>query len=252
MDERTAMGFLAGMGVGAGLMFILDPQAGRRRRSLLRDRASGAMHEVREGWDVLQQDVSNRARGLAAEARARFSGEPVDDRVLVERVRSHLGRVVSHPHAIHTEAHDGRVTVSGPVLADEANRLLACVRSVPGVKDVEDRLERHEEPGNVSALQGGRTRRGPRWELLQDNWSPTTRLLVGLAGGGMVAYGLTQRFPVACVVGTVGLAVMASALSNRGVRDLVPERMSDWLPEAMRSQRTEDLAEAVVSVASGV
>ena len=39
--NKAAM-ILTGMGVGAGLMYILDPDRGRRRRTHARDRAAGA------------------------------------------------------------------------------------------------------------------------------------------------------------------------------------------------------------------
>ena len=34
--------FLSGLGVGLGLMYLLDPNQGARRRALLRDRSDGA------------------------------------------------------------------------------------------------------------------------------------------------------------------------------------------------------------------
>jgi hypothetical protein len=141
--------------------------------------------------------------------------------VVRDRVRSRLGRVVSHPRAIDVRVQDGRVTLSGPVLADEPDRVLACARAVPGVRDVEDRLDRHQT-ADIPALQGGRSRPGPRWELFQEQWSLTTRLLVGLAGGGLFAWGLTQRFPTACIAGSVGLGLLACSVTEKGISDLVP------------------------------
>jgi uncharacterized membrane protein len=39
-------------------------------------------------------------------------------------------------------------------------------------------------------------------------------MLVGTAGGALVAFGMTQRFPVACAIGTVGLGLVARAVTN--------------------------------------
>jgi hypothetical protein len=161
MDER-ALTLAAGIGVGAGLMYLLDPQGGRRRRARVRDQVHHLWNESREGWHALGQDVRNRATGWAAEARSRWTPRDVDDRVLCERVRSDLGQVVTHPRTIEVTARDGRVTLSGPILVGEAAHLLRCVRAVPGVKDVEDRLQIHRGAENLSALQGGRPRPGPR------------------------------------------------------------------------------------------
>ena len=65
--------------------------------------------------------------------------------------------------------------------------------------------------------------------LRPENWSPTTRLVVGLAGTGLLAYGFTQRAPWACVLGTVGLGLMATATRGEGLRDLLPDQATDWL-----------------------
>jgi hypothetical protein len=232
MEDR-GLALLAGVGVGAGLMYLFDPRLGRSRRAYVRDQAGSFLREAREGLDTLSRDVSNRASGLAAEARSRLTGEEVSDEVLCQRVRSYLGRVVSHPKAIEVTAQNGRVTVSGQVLGEEAARLVSGVRSVPGVKDVQDRLQVHQQAGRISDLQGGRSRPGERWELFQDNWSPTTRLLVALLGGGLLAYGFTQDAPWACVIGGVGLGMMASGITNQGVTDLLPEGPRQQLKDSL-------------------
>ena len=64
MDRAVA--FLAGAGVGAGLMFLLDPQMGRRRRAIARDKAVSLAHQAEDAAEVVARDVTNRARGLAS------------------------------------------------------------------------------------------------------------------------------------------------------------------------------------------
>jgi osmotically-inducible protein OsmY len=54
--------------------------------------------------------------------------------VLAQRVRARIGHVVSHPHAITVKAHKGVVTLEGPILEHEVERLLETVRSVRGVR----------------------------------------------------------------------------------------------------------------------
>jgi hypothetical protein len=98
-------------------------------------------------------------RGLAAEATALFTCETVSDEVLVARVRTRLGRVVSHPHAIVVTAEHGRVTLRGPIVAREVASLLKCVYMVRGVAGVGNQLEAHAEAGTIPDLQGGR----PLW-----------------------------------------------------------------------------------------
>jgi osmotically-inducible protein OsmY len=148
----TGSGFMAGMLAGIALAFVMDPVSGRRRRALIRDkmtRAGNATSEAAEGAAI---DLSNRARGIAAEAQSAVRQQPVDDGRLVERVRSELGRATSHPRSIKVMASGGIVTLSGPVLADEADQIMQAARRVNGVHAVSDQLERHATP-DIPALQ---------------------------------------------------------------------------------------------------
>jgi hypothetical protein len=68
----------AGFGVGALLMYMLDPAEGRRRRALARDQMT---HFVNEAERTVQQKArhwSNRARGAAAEAKSAMGGNGGD------------------------------------------------------------------------------------------------------------------------------------------------------------------------------
>src|SRR6185436_5550374 len=91
---------LFGGALGALAMYFLDPQQGRRRRALARDRVTHAAKAAGEAGSVAARDAVHRAQGLVAETRRRFSDDPVSDEVLAERVRAALGRAVSHSHAI--------------------------------------------------------------------------------------------------------------------------------------------------------
>jgi uncharacterized membrane protein len=125
-----------------------------------------------------------------------------------------LGRVVSHPHAIEVSCADGKVMLGGPILEDEVSLLVASVSSVPGVKQVEERLERHQESGNISALQGGTPRTGSRFELMQDQWSPAARVLTGLAAMGLVLAGLRQRGAMSGLLAAAGGGLLARSATN--------------------------------------
>ncbi len=123
---NRALSLLGGLGLGAGLMCFLDPQQGRRRRALARDRLVGTLHDAEDAFRVAGRDLAHRAGGLAAEARSLVAGGPVEDRALAERVRSHVGRVISHPHAVHVSAQDGQAPGKGQVsraaIAEETAR----------------------------------------------------------------------------------------------------------------------------------
>lgn len=154
---NTQSTFLSGVILGAGLMYMLDPDRGKRRRALLRDQMVHGAHELQEAGDRIEgktRDLGNRARGAVAEARSHLRREEVDDSVLEARVRSEIGRVVSNPGAIQVVAERGRVTLSGPVREDEAEELLSTVSSVRGVGSVENRLDARRDPELVPGLQG--------------------------------------------------------------------------------------------------
>jgi hypothetical protein len=195
-------------------MYLFDPDRGRRRRALLRDQWVHWTRDLGHALEVALRDLGHRASGLAAEARWMFVQDHASDATIEARVRSALGRAASHPRAIRVVVQDGRVVLSGPVLAAEVENVIEAARRVRGVRGVENRLEVHSKAGDHPALQGGVPRTGPRPELLQENWSPATRLLVGL-GGGLLALKAMRRPELAVLaLGAVGLGVAAS-LANQ-------------------------------------
>jgi uncharacterized membrane protein len=67
-----------------------------------------------------------------------------------------------------------------------------------------------------TAEHGGH--RGPSIDLLQENLAPGTRLVLGTTGAGLVAAGLTREAPQACVLGTIGMALLWPAITGAGAR----------------------------------
>jgi hypothetical protein len=128
-------------GAGAGLMYLCDPDHGRRRRADLRDRA---LHFSRVGYRASRKQVRNalnHARGVLAETERELGYEwPADD-VLVERVRADIGHVINRPHRVSVHVDAGCIVLSGSVLPEEKEKLLARVRKVPGVLGVDDHLD---------------------------------------------------------------------------------------------------------------
>jgi osmotically-inducible protein OsmY len=151
---RTGAMLLGGLGLGAALMYVLDPERGKRRRGLVRDKAVSAARKAGERLDARSRDLRNRARGVASHLKAKTRPEEVSDAVVEERVRSEIGRAVSNPGAIEVRGFEGIVTLSGPVLASEVDDLLSAARGVRGVEEIENRLQVYESPEAVPALQG--------------------------------------------------------------------------------------------------
>jgi osmotically-inducible protein OsmY len=141
MNKRWAM--LGGLGLGAGLMYILDPVAGRKRRRTVADTA-GSLRKRTSGSAIgrVSRDIGKEAWGLLTEAQNVFEGGPTeDDGSLADRVRERLARTVSRPEALQVTVENGVVTLAGTVGAAEFDRLVSGVLRVKGVQDVNDQLD---------------------------------------------------------------------------------------------------------------
>lgn len=213
--QPHATNLVVAAGVGALLMYLLDPAQGRRRVALARDKVTRIGRKTSEMTDAGLRDLANRAAGIGAELRGATSGERVSDEVLVERVRARLGRSVSHPRSIEVSAASGCVTVSGPVLEHEVEHLLRALESVRGVRQIENRLDVHATADHVPALQGGNGRPGPRHELLQSHWAPGPRLLTLAGGVALACYGLGRRGLSGTMASMAGAALATRAATNQ-------------------------------------
>ncbi|MGQ0749051.1 MAG: BON domain-containing protein [Betaproteobacteria bacterium] len=221
--SRRAVGYrsiIGSLGVGAIAMFFMDPQRGRRRRALVRDQLLHLAHRVRDARRVTAADIANRGSGLWAMTQRWLRRDRLaSDRDVTERVRARLGRVVSHPHAIEVALREGHVILSGPILIEEVQPLVSAVKSVEGVRSVEDRLSAYAEARGVSALQGGRARVS-RSEFLQRNWSPAARLAGGLLGTGMILCASRGRGVPNVIMGLLGGGLLLRSATNRELTSL--------------------------------
>lgn len=172
--------------LGAAGMYLLDPHRGPYRRALVRDKLNHYQKRLRRDSTIVARDLKHRGMGFIAEARQKIVPREVSDDILVARVSSKLGRMVSNPHSIELTADGGKLFLSGPIFFDEAEMLLKAVRAIPGVRRIENRLELHSRSERHPALQGRRHLHGQKIDILQEQWSPATRFLVTL-GGALVA-----------------------------------------------------------------
>jgi uncharacterized membrane protein len=211
---RSPSSIAAGIGAGALAMYFSDPEHGRRRRALLRDRVAHTTRITRDAMGATSRDLTQRTRGTAAQLKSAFAPSAVDDETLTARVRAKLGRVVSHPGAIEVLASDGVVTLRGPILNSEVQQLLRTVERVRGVRHVVAELEEHKTRNGVPALQGGATPPGIIPDVWQDQWSPTTRLMAGTTGVALMAYCAKRRDLPGTLIGLLGFGLCARAITN--------------------------------------
>jgi hypothetical protein len=189
-------------------MYLFDPERGKRRRNMLRDQAIHQVRVKQESLHVMQRDFVNRSQGLVHEVQGRFQKESAEDTILIERVRSAMGRCCSHTHGIQVDCTDGVVTLSGPVLANEVLDLVGTVRNVKGVERVINQLDVHSSSDGVAGLQGTSSR------TTVNRWAPGECLVAVTSGAVLTLYGLGRRGIVGWLMGFGGATLMA-----KGFRD---------------------------------
>jgi uncharacterized membrane protein len=193
--EIPWLSWLGGIALGALAMYIADPVQGRRRRALLQDKFTHVTHSTSRLMDQTLHDAHNRWSGLQASAMRMLSqrqAKPIDDHVLEARVRSRLGRAMSHMRDVEVHAHQGAVTLSGHLDQDEQDKVLALVAAIPGVESVNGPPQLQTEVAPVSRDLS------PLW-------------IAGAAGAGLFTwYALVRRQPLGLLAAVTGLGLMSS------------------------------------------
>ena len=212
---------LTSIGLGAGLMYFLDPQHGTRRRTMVVDRANRFVNNIDESIDIAVEDARNRARGVLSEMTARLSDQGAPDWILEERVRSNLGRLARHTRALDIRADGGRIYLNGPVLRGEEDAIVKAALRTRGVHGVENQLQVVDDPQDIPALQTSSTQHQTMMQQTQRNWSPATRLLSSVGGSLLTLYGLTRRGVAKPVLSTAGMVLTARGLTNLDTRSLL-------------------------------
>lgn len=213
------LGILAGIAVGAGLAYFGDPYRGRRRRAHAQDKVHHLSSAAEKAIDRSFRDFTNRAHGFFAEALDAVIPNRVPDEVLLDRVRTRLGRLVSHPGALEVRVAGGHVILRGDVLASEAQRLLSSLRRMSGVREVIEELKLHDAPGAVPSLQGKRVH-AEECARSTGPWTPASRAVVGATGIGLLLGALSnfgkKRRCLGTVMGLVGSGMLVRSITNLG------------------------------------
>lgn len=127
--------------IGGALMFFLDPKSGRRRRAVSRDKVNRAGRQVLHKTRQLSRHARNQIAGTIATASLSLSDEGVvSDEKLERRIRSALGRSVSHPKALDIAVQKGAVQLRGYLAPHEIAKVLSAVKATPGVRSVDNQI----------------------------------------------------------------------------------------------------------------
>ena len=144
---------MAGAAFGAGVMYLCDPHRGKARRAELQQKSASAARQAGHQLARRTEDLLNRAKGAVAKADAAFERgqEVINDDVVAERVRSHMGHITEHASDIQTEVVSGIVILRGTVSQEKHRHLIDEILAVPGVKGVRDRLVTGSSAQNAPA-----------------------------------------------------------------------------------------------------
>lgn len=146
---------LAGaVGVGAGLMFMLDPDRGKQRRTVLRETVDRTARKTAHEIGAASRNVGTKIKDLGTSAKTSFNRHPADD-VLLKRVGAAIGKVLANPRLIGVTITEGLTTLTGQATEHELPRLLEQVSRVPGVREVINRVQVKRQPDNLKDMANG-------------------------------------------------------------------------------------------------
>lgn len=145
----------AAASVGAGVMYLYDPNRGRARRRKLIDETSGILHRDEHWFRKHGKDLMNRIQGAVSQTSAALRPEEeVADNVLAERVRSRMGHLIEHPHDVKIDVARGSVVLKGDLSRRDRAILHREIEAIPGVTRIDDRTSHRPFFGPAAILVG--------------------------------------------------------------------------------------------------
>jgi hypothetical protein len=205
---NKVIGILGSAALGAAAMYVLDPEAGKTRRAVLKDKAVSLAHKEGEMLSKAGRDLRNRAKSIKPRIAAAMRRESQDDRKLAHRVCSKAGRALTHPGAVEVSAKDGRITLRGDILKSEVPTLLSAAEACKGVNQIDNQLRIHDSVEGVAALQGAnRLTRAPQL-------APGPALAVGAVGALATAYAAKKGGPLGAAIGMAGMGLVAKSMKD--------------------------------------
>jgi osmotically-inducible protein OsmY len=129
--------------LGAAIAYLLDPQSGRRRRAMLRDRSAGFARQTGRSAAQTGRAVAAEAYGVSQKVQhLKEAPKEYDDATLAQKVQSEIFRDADSPKGqVDVNAEDGIIVLRGEVERPELiEQLVERTRSVQGVRDVQNLL----------------------------------------------------------------------------------------------------------------
>jgi BON domain len=142
------------VGLGAGAMYFFDPQQGRGRRAMTKDRTAGLFRGLWRRSQGAGRAASARAYGVKQKVAHRKEEEKeLDDVTLARKVETQIFREADAPKGqVDVNAVNGVVYLRGEVEKPELIKdLEEATRKISGVRGVENLLH---APGTAAPAAG--------------------------------------------------------------------------------------------------
>src|ERR1051326_7524271 len=199
-------------GAAAAAIYFGDPRDGTKRRAALSKSVRRLLQDAEDHSRKSVRDTAHHLQGMAARIWSSLRIDAPDDKVIEERIRSRMGRIVAHPRRIHVMGDHGVVTLWGQALRSEVPKLINAAKTTSGAREVHDHLEIAESPD--PSLRRDELREARRDIRL--NWSPSRRLAVGAAGAMLALYGLKRQDKLGSMTAMTGAGlIFRSAMRHR-------------------------------------
>ncbi len=137
-------------GLGAALMYFFDPQRGRRRRAVTRDRTAATVRRASDRARKKGRYMEGKAHGLVHEMRGEAPKPSRNDATLKHKIESEVLR--NYDGKINVNVDHGVAVLRGELQQPEQiTKLEEDVARVPGVKSVENLLHLPNTAGRGKA-----------------------------------------------------------------------------------------------------
>lgn len=223
-------------GVGAGLMYFLDSQRGKDRRSEVKEKVINTLNKSSAAADKVSTDLAKQLLQMRTKLRSTLRRAPINDDVLKNRLQAKLKRFLNDSGMVDVTTEGGHVQLRGAVRAQDVNRILRRIFFTRGIASVENQLEvtgeRHAKvPGREAA-------QFLKKQLLEKNWSAKTRLVMGAVGGVAGVYGLQRQGLMNKALGAAGLVMLARAATNKEIKHMLPALSGSRSTEQIKKTMT--------------
>ena len=168
-----------------------------------------------------QTASDSRRRPRSDQVQLKSVTSPVKTEHLVQ-LRSLIGRLMSHPDAISIHGNDhGSIELTGPSKAEEISTLEKALLASADLKYIQVKLTPLIGMSPMDRAEPQETHFAYQSELIQPNWSPIARIVVGTLGALGFLLSKQLRPKLKRTVRLFGLASLIRALTNKNVTDAV-------------------------------